>query len=584
MPPTKKDIAAATDTAVPGTPDDRLADIAEKSLDFFEHAAGAAREALGEDRRPGMNVFAVVNTLTADKAVRNLEIINAENRRELRVLSTEPAIARIVVEDEQRKQKTYFISRATPHAKPRDGSACASYRAPIGRLASLPVGGDLDVKTSAGVVNLQVIERALLRPSDKDGEWDSVNSAVQGESYGPLTITSLREFLRLRGMTADEADLLEAALAEDRAAGVVAEGLRRNAITKMELRDQAILDEYQDEIFRLPLDTRLVILGPPGTGKTTTLIKRLGLKLDHEYLTDDEKELVATTAAGSARHAQSWIMFTPTDLLRQYVKEAFARENIPASDERISTWDDFRRDVARHRLGILRSGAGGGIFVMKDDVPSLQGTTLARQRDWFADFDGWQSEYFWNDLRTNAQALSAHKDSAIARLGAQLLETLPAALSMTQSPRSQNAPLVRLYPPTTGGAFAMRRAFIQVCRLCCAKPVRATCSVSPTIRAGLDSTKSRRTGFASNSKPPCPSRIPRLATKSRSSTMSIRNGVAGFGRNSERAPTRWPLGHSDGLRKRPRPRSAAPRLKPLRQTMYPTAGVATVRRWRRSVV
>jgi hypothetical protein len=62
-------------------------------------------------------------------------------------------------------------------------------------------------------------------------------------------------------------------------------------------------------------------------------------------------------------------------------------------------------------------------------LPSLQGTTLARQRDWFAGFDAWQSEYFWDDLRTNAQALSAHKDSTIARLGAQLLETLPATLS-----------------------------------------------------------------------------------------------------------------------------------------------------------
>jgi hypothetical protein len=246
-----------------------------------------------------------------------------------------------------------------------------------------------------------------------------------------LEITSFREFLRLRRVSADEADLLEAALAEDRAASVVAEGLRRNAITKMELRDQAVLDQYQDEIFRLSLDTRLVILGPPGTGKTTTLIKRLGLKLDYEYLTDDEKELITSTAAGSARHAQSWIMFTPTDLLRQYVKEAFARENIPASDERISTWDDLRRDVARHRFGILRSGTGSGIFVMKDDVPSMQATTLARQQEWFADFDRWQSEYFWNDLRANAQALSAHKDSGIARLGVQLLETLPPALSGT---------------------------------------------------------------------------------------------------------------------------------------------------------
>lgn len=423
------DSAPASTDGSQRSQNDHLTDVAEKSLDFFEHAAGAAREALGEERGPSVNTLAVVNTLTADKAVRNLENLNAENRRELRLLSTEPAIARVIVEDEQGKLRTYFISRATPHAKPRDGSAAASYRAPIGRLASLPVGGDFDVNTTAGVMSLRVTERALLRPSEKEGKWDSLNTAVQGETYGPVTITSLREFLELRGVSVGEADLLEAALAEDRAAGVIAEGLRRDVITKMELRDQAILDEYQDEIFRLPLDTRLVILGPPGTGKTTTLIKRLGLKLDHEYLSDDEKEVIATTAAGSARHGQSWIMFTPTDLLRQYVKEAFARENVPASDERISTWDDFRRDAARHRFGILRSGAGGGLFVMKDDVPSLQDTTLARQREWFADFDAWQSEYFWIDLQANAQALSGDVNSAVSRLGTLLLETLPTTLS-----------------------------------------------------------------------------------------------------------------------------------------------------------
>jgi UvrD-like helicase C-terminal domain len=254
---------------------------------------------------------------------------------------------------------------------------------------------------------------------------------VQGQDYGPLTISSFREFLRSRGLAADEADLLEAALAEDRAVGIIAEGLRRNAITKMELRDQAILDEYQDEIFRLPLDTRLVILGPPGTGKTTTLIKRLGLKLDQEYLSDEEKELIATTVAGTARHAESWIMFTPTNLLKQYVKEAFARENIAASDERIQSWDDFRRDLARNRFGILRSSAGGGIFVIKEDVSSLKAATLARQREWFADFETWQTQFFWSDLRSNAEALGTHADSEIAGVGARLSEVLPAQISGT---------------------------------------------------------------------------------------------------------------------------------------------------------
>jgi len=434
VPKTSIEVAgASTQPPAETSQQDRLAQIAERSLDFFKDAAGAAREALAEDRRPGASVFAVINTLTADKAMQNLESLNETRLRELRVLSVEPAIARIVAEDERGTQKTYFISRATPHRSPRDGSAAASYRAPIGRLAALPVGADMDVKTSVGVVNLQIVERALLRPTHTDGEWDSINSAVHGQGYGPLTISSFREFLRSRGLTADETDLLEAALAEDRAAGIVVEGLRRNAITKMELRDQAILDEYQDEIFRLPLDTRLLILGPPGTGKTTTLIKRLGLKLDQEYLSAEEKDLIATTAAGAARHAQSWIMFTPTDLLKQYVKEAFARENIAASDERIQTWDDYRRDLARNRFGILRSGTGGGAFVMKEDVPSLKAETLAQQTQWFSDFEAWQTQSFWSDLQSNARSLGTHADQEIARLGARLSETLPAEISGSHS-------------------------------------------------------------------------------------------------------------------------------------------------------
>src|SRR4029079_3368415 len=103
----------------------------------------------------------------------------------------------------------------------------------------------------------------------------------------------------------------------------------------MALRDQPLLDQYQDEIFRLPLDTRSVILGPPGTGKTTTLIKRLGQKLDWPNPSDAAREISADTVAGQARHETSRLMFTPTTLLEQYIEKAFARENIAATDDRI---------------------------------------------------------------------------------------------------------------------------------------------------------------------------------------------------------------------------------------------------------
>lgn len=100
------------------------------------------------------------------------------------------------------------------------------------------------------------------------------------------------------------------------------------------------------------------------TGKTTTPIRRLGQKLDQEFLEEDEKELVETSKSSSPiPHAKSWLMFTPTELLKQYLKEAFAREGIAASDQRIKTWQDLRHDLARNVFADiledrLRSDAG----------------------------------------------------------------------------------------------------------------------------------------------------------------------------------------------------------------------------------
>jgi hypothetical protein len=120
-------------------------------------------------------------------------------------------------------------------------------------------------------------------------------------------------------------------------------------------------------------------------------------------------------------------MFTPTELLKLYVKEAFAQEGIAAPDVRLQTWDDYRRELARNKFGILRTGAGAGTFVLKEQWDSLQSSTLERQTQWFDDFNDWQTQGFWSELSQHAKALEENSDLAIARIGSRLTRTLSGA-------------------------------------------------------------------------------------------------------------------------------------------------------------
>lgn len=398
-----------------------LIGLAQEAIGTISSIAAEANNQLKAKKNPfSGDVFATPPTVLAHA---NLAKISFQEKESLKILATEPVIARIVATTDDGKEQVYYISRSTPISIPGSQAKFASYRAPIGRLAAIPVGDDIILEIGRGTQHFEVIKRCKLRPKFDGGGWDSRDNTVE-DYQNVITIPSFRNLLAERSVETDPLDLLQMLLAEEDAEEPIIEGLRRGVIDRMQLRDQPILDQYQDEIFRLPLDSQLLLLGPPGTGKTTTLIRRLGQKLDVVFLSEEEQELLGyIQSMQSLSHEKSWVMFSPTDLLKLYIKEAFNREGIPAPEERIRTWVDTRRHLARNVLGILKSSMGGSLSLL-DDESGLHPSAIDDAIGWFEDF----RDFFLTDMQSRFQQavdwLKKAEDSRVVDLVSKVTKIL----------------------------------------------------------------------------------------------------------------------------------------------------------------
>ena len=88
--------------------------IADEALMQFSCIATEVANNLRDGHTPDTSSLASVNTFTSGSALKRLNEVGQSNPASYRVLAREPAIARIVVTDEEDKLRTYYICRTTP--------------------------------------------------------------------------------------------------------------------------------------------------------------------------------------------------------------------------------------------------------------------------------------------------------------------------------------------------------------------------------------------------------------------------------------------------------------------------------------
>jgi len=393
-----------------------FSELANEVLETFAEVATVARTKL-DGTVDAADGLAGGNTFTGQDAFRNLSESSRKTREGWAELVREPAISRLVIEDDAGSRRVLYIARKTGTTLP-SGKEVANYDTALGRLAELDVGDETTVQWAGISKAFSLLQKTTLHPRMLETLWDSTGNLHFDLDGGTVSIRSLRDLLEsLGGDAGDDLDRLleQAALAD----GVKA-GISHQVRVAMGLRDQPILDKFQGGIFRRALDSQLIILGPPGTGKTTTLIKRLGQKLDLGALDDRERRIVES-ASRALPHEINWMMFTPSELLKHYLKEAFSREQVPATDARIQTWEAYRVTLARNTLGILRS-TNGGRFILKPDQAHLAARLFADPREWFEAFHAFHDQRLRKQLEDGADMAAGAVPASAEALVMDLME------------------------------------------------------------------------------------------------------------------------------------------------------------------
>lgn len=346
--------------------------LGEEILSALDAVEAAARSALSSEA-PALAMPALAypqNKIAGEnRTERFVSTRNAEARRLIRFLLTEPFIARVKVDwgpKDRGVQTLYFPARSAGGLSQAIGGAyLVSYLEDLGRLAEYDAGDIAEIEVNDRERTGRILECSHIEPSQHEQRWDAFAEAFSALPWGDVLDLVGREPLRaalerIARETSFEATEDIVGQLEQKAADTERERqrLRRKVIDRITLRNRAVLDRYQGDIFRLPLNRQLLLLGPPGSGKTTTLIKRLAQKRTPEALPDRERELLSSYVQEALTRSDSWAMFSPAELLKQYLGDAFNKIGVPDAYN-VRTWDQDRHDLARNVFSILRSPTGG---------------------------------------------------------------------------------------------------------------------------------------------------------------------------------------------------------------------------------
>jgi len=315
-----------------------------------------------------------------DKIESNLTKASMSVKKMYQDMIKTPIIAKTVIQINSNKEiREYYIGYGSITGI---NEVVISRDAPMGRLRSLPVGDEYffgeDVFGSSkddGKSFTVVQQSKFYSPKiNKDDKWDTPRTEYTDvKNTSIVTLKSLLNFLNqyeynediniCENGQDDEFDfILNQIEYEEKEKDQIIAGRLHETVSSFNFRVEHTLDKEQDEIARLPLNYSLILLGPAGSGKTTTLIHRVRQKLNREYLSDTEKKIISEIDDAHRPYEDNWIMFSPTELLSLQLQKAFNEDGVPATNNNIMTWQVHTNHLGREFEILRRTNKSGMIY------------------------------------------------------------------------------------------------------------------------------------------------------------------------------------------------------------------------------